>query len=100
MDNWRGLCCNLRYYQCLRHQVKLAAMSQMEQPGYRPKAFCPANSAMAQLPASSDKPPVAAPLVSTASTDPRETQGINRMTPAKRAAPPPGSPASEARKQA
>ena len=60
--------------------VKLAAMSQMEQPGYHyPKAFCPANSAMAQLPASSDKPLVTAPLVSTAATDPRETQGINRM---------------------
>ena len=60
--------------------VKLAAMSQMEQPGYyRPKAFFPPNSSLAQLPAPSDKAPVAPPLVSTAATDPRETQGINRM---------------------
>ncbi len=29
--------------------VKIAAMSQMEQPGCRPKAFRPANSAMAQV---------------------------------------------------
>ena len=59
--------------------VKIAAMSQMEQPGCRPKAPYHANSAMAQVAASSDKPPVAAPVVSTASTDPRELQGINRM---------------------
>ena len=40
--------------------IKLAAMSQMEQPGYhRPKAFFPPNSSLAQIPASSDKAPVA-----------------------------------------
>ena len=60
--------------------IKLAAMSQMEQPGYhRPKAFFPPNSSLAQIPASSDKAPVAPPLVSTAATDPREPEGINRM---------------------
>ena len=58
--------------------VKIAAMTQMEQPGYRPKAAFPVNPAMSQVAASSDKPPTAAP-VSTASTDPRESQGINRM---------------------
>ena len=58
--------------------VKIAAMTQMEQPGYRPKAAFPANPAMSQVAASSNRPPTAAP-VSTASADPRESQGINRM---------------------